>query len=190
MNAVDYFYRIRNLLLRPGAQWAAVASCEKDNRAVYREIVLPAICLIAVCTALGALLFVSRAEEIWGYIVRKILLLACSLSAGLYLSAFLVNALMILHIGPRNMRGVFSLMAHTAGVIYPVIAVVALFPFFSELSILAFYAIYVYWRGIPHMLSVGVERRPIFMVVSLAAAAAVHLLIFYFFGQFLTAVIQ
>ncbi|MDR0815728.1 MAG: YIP1 family protein [Bacteroidales bacterium] len=186
---MNVFYHIRNLLLQPNVQWAAIASENKDIKSVFRGFVFPLLLLIAVCVLLGSILFASRIEFSAVYVVKRIALLLCSLSAGLYLSAFLINTTMI-HLCPRNMRGVFSLMAYSSGIAMLLIAMVELvpFPYLKELLVLAFYSIFLYGCGIPAILDIPAGKRGAFIVLSVVVAAAGYALPFFLFGKILNAI--
>ena len=183
------FYHIRNLLLQPGAQWAAIASENKSIKTVFREFVFPLLMLIAVCVLLGSVLFASRIDFSAIYVVKRIFLLLASLSAGLYLSAFLINTTMI-HLCQRNMQGVFALMAYSSGIAMLLIAMVELvpFPYLKELMVLAFYSIFLYWCGIPAILDIPAGKRGAFIVLSVIVAAAGYALPFFLFSKILNAI--
>jgi hypothetical protein len=168
--------------------WAAIASENKDIKSVFRGFVFPLLLLIVVCVLLGSVLFVSRIDFSVVYVVKRMILLFCSLSAGLYLSAFLINTTMI-HIGKRNMQGVFLLMAYSSGVAMLLIAMVELvpFPYLKELMVLAFYSFFLYWRGIPAVLDIDANKRSVFMILSVVVAAAGYALPFFLFGKILNA---
>jgi hypothetical protein len=180
---------IYGLLLRPDKQWADIVAANKNEKSVFVSFVVPLLCLLAVCTVIGSVLYDSRMDFSFGYMVRKIAVPLCSLSLGLYLSAFLVNVLMTtLHIGPRNLQKIFGLMAYAFSVACLVICMVALFPFFKELLVLSFFSVYLYWRGIPYMLDIPENNRPAFLALSLVVLALVYALAFYFFKQILSAI--
>ncbi|MDR1864283.1 MAG: YIP1 family protein [Bacteroidales bacterium] len=185
--AVRVFYRTCSLLLRPDEQWTAIAAERRDRKDVFMHFVLPMLCLIAVCVIVGSVLYISREVFSPGFVLRRILLSGCLLSAGLYLSAFLIDVLLL---RPRAsaLHEVFALTAYSSAAAYVVIAVVSLFPFFDELLVLALYSGYLYRRGVPFMLDVPAGKQSVFAALSLLIAAAVHLPLFYFLDRMLDAV--
>ncbi|MDR3094225.1 MAG: YIP1 family protein [Bacteroidales bacterium] len=186
---MDVFYHIRNLLIQPSVQWAAIASENKSIKRVFCGFVFPLLLLIAVCVLLGSVLFASRIDFSAVSVVKRMLLLFASLSAGLYLSAFLINTTMI-HLCQRNIQGVFALMAYSSSVAMLLIAMVELlpFPYLKELLVLMFYSVFLYWRGIPAILDIPAGKRGAFIVLSVVTSAAGYALPFFLFSKILNAI--
>ncbi|MDR2039067.1 MAG: YIP1 family protein [Bacteroidales bacterium] len=188
MDIAGVFYRIRNLLLHPATEWEAIASEDEERTTVFKRFIVPLFCLIVVCCIVGSLLFASRMYFSFGYVVQKVAVLLLSLSTGLYISSFLINETMFLLTGTKNPNQVFSLLAYSSGVVYLVISVVELFPFFNELLVLSLYSIYLYWRGIHHLLKIPVDKQITFIILSFVVMVLVYLLAFYFFGNIMKAI--
>lgn len=148
------------------------------------------LCLVAVCTLLGAILFVSRFEFSAAFVIRKIGLLLFALSAGLYLSSFLINAL--IPVDKRNFDGVFALLSYSSGITFLLIAIVELFPFpyLKEIIVLSFYSVYLYWRGIVEVLNITESKRNGFLVLSFIIVTGVFLFLFFFFGKIFGAILS
>ncbi len=187
MHIIETLARIRNLLLYPGKEWESIAM-ENDNRkTVFSQFVFPVLCLMTLATIIGTWLDTSREVYSFGYVVYKVAILWCSLGAGLYLASFVITEITARQIGSKNHDKVFALMAYASSAAYLVMIVVALFPFFSELLVLAFYSCYLYWRGIPYVIQVRGQKQMIFTILSFVIVAAVFSLTFYFFGNILRA---
>lgn len=172
----------------PAREWEVIAAENNNRKKVYMRFVFPLLCLIGLATITGTWLATPRELYSAGYVLFKIAILWTSLSAGLYFSAFVITEIMAHQIDTRDHNRDFALIAYSSGVAYLVIAVVALFPFFSELLVLAFYSCYLFWRGIPYLIRVESQKCMIYGLLSFIIMILVYLLTFFFFGNVLKAI--
>ena len=176
-------------MLYPAREWEKIAAENNSRKTVYVRFVVPLLCLMAIATIVGTWLTTSRELYSAGFVLYWIALLWASLSAGLYFSAFVITEIMAYQMGSRVHKRDFSLIAYSFGAAYLVIVIVALFPFFSELLVLAFYSCYLFWRGIPHLIRVDGQKRMIYMLLSIVIMVLVYLLMFFFFSKILGAIL-
>ena len=190
MSFANIILRIRNLLFNPGREWEVIADEHKTRKMVFVRFVVPLLCVASVASVVGSLLFVSRMVFSFGYVVYKVMLLWCSLSSGLYLSSFLITEVMAQYIGSKNHNKTFELAAYSSGVVFLVITVVQLFPFFNELLVLAFYAGYLYWRGIPYLIKIQEhdQKQMAFGILSFVIVALTYSIVVYFFVNVLSTI--
>ena len=184
-----HFRRTFNLMLYPEREWKLIAAEHTVRKAVYVRFVVPWLCLITVASIIGTWLTISREQYSTAYVLRIIVLLWTSLSAGLYLSSFVIAEIMAQRVETKNHNLSFALMAYSSGAAYLVITVVALFPFFSELLVLMFYTFYLYWRGIPHLIQIEGQKQMIYGLFSFIVVLLIYFLMFFFFGNVLKAMI-
>ena len=180
--------RVCNLMLHPGKEWKLIAEENRNRKTVYMRFVFPLLCLIAIASIIGTWLDTSREVYSAAYVLCHILLLWTSLSAGLYLSAFVITEIMTHQLGSRNHNSSFALMAYSSGAAYIAIIVVSLFPFFYELIVLAFYACYLYWQGIPYLIQTDEQKRLMYGLLSFIIVVLTYFLMFFFFGNVLRAI--
>jgi len=184
------FTRIRNLLFFPAKEWKDIAAENHNRKTIYVRFVLPMLCMIAIATVVGTWLATSREIYSVGYVIYRIVLLWISLSAGLYFSAFVITEIMAHQLGTRDHIRSFALMAYSSCAAYLVIALVSMFLFFKELLVLAFYSCYLYWTGIPYLIGVEGQKRMIFGLLSFMVVFLVYLLMLFFFGKVLSAILM
>ena len=176
-------------MLYPAKEWKVIAAESSNRQVVFIRFVLPLLCLIAVATIIGTWLVTPREQYSASYVAYRIAILLTSLSAGLYLSAFVITEIMVHQMGSRNHHRAFALIAYASGTAYLVIAIVELFPFFSELLVLAFYSCYLYWRGIPHLIRVDGQKQMIYGLLSFIIMALIYSLMFFLFGNLWRAIL-
>jgi len=176
-------------MLYPAREWELIAAENNNRKTVYIRFVAPLLCLITITTLIGTWLYVSREKYSVAYVLYWIVFMWTSLSAGLYLSAFLIAEIMAHQVGKKDHDRSFALMAYASGAAYLTIAVVALLSSLNELIVLAFYACYLYWKGIPHLIQVDGQKQMIYGLFSFIIVLLVYLLMFFFFGNVLKAVI-
>ena len=183
MNLIHILSRIRNLLLHPAQEWPVIASENKSRKEVFRQFVLPLLCLISITIIIGSTLSTPRTVFSVAYVICRVAFFISSLGIGLYISSYLIAEIMSRQLGGPKYARIFSLMAYSCGPAFLVIAVVELFPFFSELIILSLYSCYLYWKGIPAVLQIQGQKQTTMTILSLVIIAVVFCLAFYFFGH-------
>ena len=181
--------RIFNLLFFPVIEFKIIAEENSSRKTVYRQFVVPLLCMMTIATIIGTWLATAREFYTLGYIIYKIAILWTSLSAGLYISSYLLTEIMAQQTGQRNHNRDFALMAYSSGAVYSVIVIVALFPFFSELYLLAFYSCYLYWTGIPHLIQVEGRERMTYALLSVIIMMVTYTLMLFLFGKILKAIL-
>jgi hypothetical protein len=181
--------RVCNLMLYPDREWRLIADENNSRRMVYLRFLLPLLWLIAIATVIGTWLATPRDQYSVAFVLRKIVLLWMSISIGLYFAAFIVTEIMALQTEQRNHHRTFALMVYSSGAACLVVATVELFPFFNELLVLAFYSCYLYWRGIQYLIEIEGEKQVIYTLLSFIIMALALLLMFFFFGNVLRAIL-
>ena len=174
----------------PVKEWKKIAAENNNRKTVYVRFIVPLLCLISIATIIGMWLNTSRELYSAGYVLGWVVILWTSLSAGLYFSAFVIAEIMTHHVESKNHDRTFALMAYSSGTAYLVITIVALFPFFNELLVLAFFPCYLYWRGIPYLIQVEGPKQMIYGLLSFIIVMLIYLLMFFFFGNVLRAIIH
>ncbi len=175
-------------MLYPAKEWEVIAVENKDRKTIFMQFVLPLLCLVTLASIIGSLLFASRMVFSFKYVICNIAILWCSLSVGLYLSSFVVTEITARKIGWKDHDKSFALMAYASSAVYLVLAIVQLFPFFNELLVLGFYSCYLYWVGIPFLIQAQGQKQMIFVLLSFIIVALVFSLVFYFFGNVISAI--
>ena len=181
--------RIRNLVFHPVKEWEAIAAETHNRITIFMRFVAPLLCLIAVAVIVGTWFSTSREVYSISYVCYVIAFLWTSISAGLYLSAFLIAEIMAGQVNSKDHCRSFALMAYSSGVACLVIALVALFPFFKEMLVLAFYSCYLYWQGIPFLIQAQGQKQIIYGLLSFIVVILTYLVIFFFFGKIWAAIL-
>jgi len=153
------FIRLFNLLFFPSNEWKIISGENKSRVAVYKQFVMPLLCVMVVATVVGTWIGTTRLDYSIGYVLSEIVIKLTSLSVGLFLSAYLVTEITAQLIGYKDYNRDFVLMAYSKGTLYVIIIIVALFPFpfLKMLYALGFYSCYLYWIGIPLLVEVENE---------------------------------
>ena len=183
------FTRIFNLMLHPAKEWEMIAAENNSRKTVFVQFVLPLLCMITIASIIGTWINTSRELYSVAYVLYWVGILWASLGAGLYFSAFLITELMAHQVETRDHNKSFALMAYATGAAYLTITIVSLFPFFFELLVLAFYACYLYWRGIPYLIRINGHKRMIYGLFSFIIVLLIYSLMFFFFEKVLRAIL-
>ena len=184
------FTRIYNLLLFPAKEWKSIADENNSRKTIYKQFIVPILCITSFAIIIGTWINTSREVYSFGYVIYRIIFLWATISAGLYISAFFVTEIMAQQLAARNNKRDFALIAYSSIAAYLVIIIVSLFPFFSEMYVLAFYSLYLYLTGIQHILKQAeVKTRMTYALLSFIIIMFVHLLLFFLFKRILSALL-
>jgi len=178
-------------MLHPAKEWDVIAAEHNSRKTVFVQFVVPFLCLIAVASIIGTWLDTSREFYSAAYVLYTIAILWTSLSVGLYVSAFLITEIMAHQVEARDHNRSFALMAYALGAAYLTIIVVSLFPFpfLKQMLVLAFYACYLYWRGIPHLIQIQGQKRMMYGLFSFIIVLLIYSLMFFFFEKIWRAIL-
>ena len=175
-------------MLHPAKEWDVIAAENNSRKTVYVRFVVPLLCLMTVASFIGTWFDASRETYPIAFEwCRKALyltaLLWSLLSAGLYFTAFVITEVMAQQVGSRDHNKSFALMAYASTAAYLTIIIYVLFPFFYVLLVLSFYACYLYWCGIPHLIQINGVKREIYGWISFIAALLIYSLMFFLFSK-------
>jgi len=179
-------------MLHPAKEWEAITAENNSRKTVYVRFVVPLLCLMTIACIIGTWFDAPRVDyptvfELCMKALYWIALLWFSLSVGLYFSTFVITEIMAQQVGSRNHDKSFALMAYSSVAAYLTIIIVALFPFFYELLVLAFYACYLYWSGIPHLIQINGQKRMMYGLISFIIVLLIYSLVFFLFSKILSA---
>jgi hypothetical protein len=175
--------RLINLLFYPAREWKTIAEENKSRKTIYLRFVMPLLCLMTIACIIGAWLYASRRYQFsLSYVIYRIATLWASLSAGLFVSAFLVSEIMAQQEVTKDYNRDFALMAYSSSVVYIVIVLIELSPF-KELIVLVFYSCYLYWTGIPRLIREESRIQMIYGLLSFVIIAFTYFLMYFLFEK-------
>ena len=184
------FIRIRNLLLYPTKEWAKIAEESDDQGTIYLRFIVPLLCLWAVATIIGTWIATPRELYSTGYVFYAIFKPLLAYSAGLFLSAFIINALLAQHIGYNDRNRTFALIAYSSAIACLIFITVAMIPYLSELLILSIYSGYIYWQGLSQIFKTEEQERISYGLLSALIILFIFALTYFFFNNFLLALFK
>ena len=187
---IHVFIRIRNLMFYPVKEWKTIAAENNDRKTVYVRFVTPLLSMIAGATIVGTWMEAPREVYSLSYVCCKIAILWTSLSVSLYVAAFVIAEILTVQVSSKDHNRSFALLAYSNGVTCLVITLVNLFPFFNEMLVLAFYACYLYWQGIPYMIQAKGQKQMIYGLLSFIIIALIYFLMFFFFGNIFRSILM
>ena len=178
-----FFIRLFDLLFFPSKEWNTISEENHSRKTVYIQFVVPFLCFITLATIIGT--WTTQGVDEPKYIICEIAILWTSLSAGLFVSAYLVTEIMAQQLRKRNHNRDFALMAYSSCAAYIIIIIVALFPFpfLRLLLVLGFYSYYLYWTGMPYIVQVEDRERTFYGLLSLVIMIITYMLLFFLFGN-------
>jgi hypothetical protein len=175
--------RAKNMVVQPAREWPVVAAEQTDAATLIREYAAPLAAIPAVCGFIG-LSIVGMSVPFAGYvrapfvrglagaIVSWVLTLV-----GVYVAATVVEKLAPKFQSSGGTINALKLIVYAATPVW-VAGVFNLIPSFGVLTILAgLYAIYVFYLGLPVLMSTPADQVLPFMVVSAVVTLIVWILL-------------
>lgn len=179
MNIVE---RIKGILLRPKEEWQIIAGETTSIAELYKNyiILLAAIgpvasfigmSIVGVGLPVGGSYRVSITTGIVSAIVQYILTLV-----GVYVLAFIIDALAPTFAGQKNIDQAFKLAAYsyTPGWL---VGIFALIPALGSLGILGLYGLYLLYVGLPVLMKSPKEKSPGYTIAIIIAAIIIFMVI-------------
>ncbi len=179
MNIVE---RIKGILLRPKEEWQIIAGETTSIAELYKNyiILLAAIgpvasfigmSIVGVGLPVGGSYRVSITTGIVSAIVQYVLTLV-----GVYVLAFIIDALAPTFAGQKNIDQAFKLAAYsyTPGWL---VGIFALIPALGSLGILGLYGLYLLYLGLPVLMKSPKEKSPGYTIAIIIAAIIIFMVI-------------
>ena len=180
MNIIE---RVKDILMRPGPAWDAIAGEPATTVQLYRDYVAPLAAIGPAASIIGLSLIGMQQPLAGFYRVPILTAVTEGVSAyaltlvGVYVIALLVDALARDFGGERNPIQALKLTAYSATPGW-VAGVVHLVPALGGVALLAaLYGAYLFYLGLPRLMKVPQERAILFTVIVLVAGLVVVMIL-------------
>jgi hypothetical protein len=182
--------RVREIILRPKAEWLVIDKEVTTISQMYRSYVVPLAAIGPIAAFLGAQLFGTLTLQ--GTTVRPTLmqgLVGAIISYALSLVAVYVVAMVIDNLAPqyggtRNMVQAFKVSAYSSTAQW-LAGAFAILPALSILGILGLYGIYLLYLGLPVLMKAPAERATAYTITVIIAVIVVFIVISIIAGLFI-----
>lgn len=172
MNLVD---RVRNILLTPKTEWAAIDAETASIPELYTRYVIPLALIPAVAGFIGGSLVgigipgvgtvrVGILAGLLGAVLQFFLLLAL-----VYVLALIINELATMFGGRMDIVAAFKVAAYSSTPAW-LTGIVMIVPIFAFLSVVGLYSLYLLHLGLPLLMRAPVERAWAYTAVVAGAA--------------------
>jgi len=179
MNLVD---RVRNILLTPKAEWAAIDAEPASIQQIYARYVVPLALIPAVAGFIGGSIVgigvpgvgtvrVGMLAGLLGAVLQFFLLLAL-----VYVLALIINELATMFGGRMDIVAAFKVAAYSSTPAW-LAGIFTVVPIFAFLSVVGLYSLYLLYLGLPRLMCVPVERAWAYTAVVAGAAMGLALII-------------
>jgi len=179
---MEIINRVKNVLFSPKTEWLTIEAENKPHAKLFTSYVVPLALIPAVAAFIGygligySVLGVHIGGTIsWG--LRQCVMQYVAMLGGIYLTAFIIDALAVNFDAKKDFDRAFSLVAYSytpmfvAGIFY-------ILPSISWLASLAgLYGLYLLYIGLQPMLKAPAEKQTTYFVVSLIVTIAVSVVV-------------
>lgn len=173
--------RVKNILLKPAAEWARIEGEAATIGGLYRSYVLPVAAIPPVAALIGSLVF---GQSAFGVTYRPSIGAALSTAVvqyvltlvGVFVFAALIDFLAPRFDGTANRIQAFKVAAYSATAAW-VAGIFALVPSLGGLGILGLYSLYLLYLGLPRLMKAPADKAMSYTVVVVVAGLAVAILI-------------
>ena len=184
MNLVD---RVRNILLTPKTEWAAIDAETTGIPELYTRYVIPLALIPAVAGFIGGSVVgigvpgvgtvrVGILAGLLGAVLQFFLLLAL-----VYVLALVINELATMFGGRMDIVAAFKVAAYSSTPAW-LAGVFTVVPIFAFLSVVGLYSLYLLYLGLPLLMRVSVERAWAYTAVVAGAAVGLAFVVSVVFG--------
>jgi len=179
---MEIINRVKNVLFSPQTEWQTIEAENKPHTQVFTSYVVPLALIPAVAAFIGYGLIGHSVFGVhiggtisWG--LRQAIMQYVALLGGIYLTAFIIDALAESFGAKKDFDRAFSLVAYSytpmfiAGAFY-------ILPLLSWLASLAgLYGLYLLYIGLQPMMKAPAEKQTTYFVVSLIATIVVSVVV-------------
>jgi len=181
--------RIKGILTAPQKEWTVIENEHTPHAKLFMEYVLPLSLIPAIAAFIGYGLLGYSAFGVHIHSmslgIRQAILQWISMAGGVYLTAFVINALAESFGAKKDFDRAFSLVAYS----YTPWLIGGIFYILPSLAILAFlaalYGLYILYLGMQPMMKAPTERNTGYFIVSLLALIVVSAIISVVLGAIL-----
>ncbi|MCL2097855.1 MAG: YIP1 family protein [Bacteroidales bacterium] len=169
--------RIKNILVSPKTEWPTIEAENAPHAKVFTSYVVPLALIPAIAAFIGYGLIgysvwgVRISSMDWG--IRQAIVQLISMYGGVYLTAFIVNALADNFGAKKDFNRAFSLVAYAYTPMF-VGGICYILPSLWWLaSLCGIYGLYLLYIGLQPMMKAPAEKQSSYFVISLIATVAV-----------------
>jgi len=177
--------RVKNILLSPRAEWQVIDAEPATVSSLYTGYIAPLAAIPAVCGAIGLAVF-GYSIPLAGGTYRVPITTALTNAVvsfvfqlvGVYLFAFIVDALATSFGGTKNMMQALKLAAYSATPVW-ILGILSLFPGMTKMLGLVgvLYMLYLFFIGLPVCMKAPQDKAIGYAVVSIIAMFVVVLVL-------------
>jgi hypothetical protein len=171
------FTRIKNLIINPRLEWAAIGNEVSTKQQQIKSLALPLIIIAGLCSVFGDFISMSREWFSASFVIVKALGVVGVGYAGLIISAQIINELTTSFNTKKDIHLTYKLVVNSLLVYYLVWAFVLLLPFMKILWVFQFFSAYLFWMGTAPLLETPHDNKAGFVVVSSLITAGVFLIL-------------
>ncbi|OGA40532.1 MAG: hypothetical protein A3G24_18685 [Betaproteobacteria bacterium RIFCSPLOWO2_12_FULL_62_13] len=173
MNLVD---RVKNILLQPKTEWAAIEPEQTDPKTLYTSYIVILALIPAVAGLIGASLFASRIGV--GVILGAAIMQYVLTLVMVFVVAFIADALAPSFDGQKNLNQALKLTAYAMTAAW-VAGVFAILPVLGWLLVLlgSLYSLYLFYLGVPALMKVPEQKVIGYTVVVVVVALVIGIVI-------------
>ncbi len=165
--------RTVNILVRPVEEWQEIEKENTTKGVVFTGYALPYIIVIALASAIGSLIFSLGFFSI-PYVIATTVVSVIVPVAGIFISAYIINALAPGFGSTPNIGNAFKLVIYSYTASFLVSIVTGLLPVLIFISIAGLYSIYILWVGFVPMMKTPEDKKVAYAIVSILIIIGVY----------------
>lgn len=174
MDFKQIWYRIRQIITSPATEWDKIANESNDQNEIIINYAVPLVALGAITTFIGKAAL-PQYSVYQGFMLAITYFL--SMIIGLYVSAVVVSELAPGFGSEKDFGVTLKLIVYssTAALVSAVIA--TLHPGLSFIGLFGLYSVYLFWVGLPKILTMPEDKRIGFVLISALVILAITFVI-------------
>jgi hypothetical protein len=173
---MEVFKRVNDIVVAPKTEWAKIEGEPGDARTLFTRYVAIVAALPPVCGLLDAA-FDGRLREGLGAALLLAIVCYALTFVVVYVMGLIADALAPSFGGRRSQPGALKLVVYAKTPVW-LVGAFALYPNLGVLSLLALYALYLFWVGASALMKVPSERAALYTAATAVCGIVIYVVLY------------
>jgi hypothetical protein len=174
--------RVINIITKPKEEWLVIKNENISTKQLFVGYVAILALIPVVARFIGNCFVINKVPIVNGlaYAVVSYVMIF----VGIYVSAFIINALAPKFESTQNMNNALKLITFSYTPIW-IAGIGAILPILGFLSIFGLYGLYLLYIGLEPMMETPPAKRIVYLIISLLVVLVVYMVVFVIIGLFI-----
>jgi hypothetical protein len=165
--------RTSNIIIKPAEEWQVISQEKTSKKDVISGFALPYIIVVAIASVAGSYLF-SFGFFSSSYIILSALIAFVVPFLGIFISAYIINALAPSFGSVSNIDNSFKLVIYSYTASFLASIITGFLPVLFFIGIAGLYSFYIFWLGFTPMMKTPDDKKAGYAIISILIMIGVY----------------